>query len=230
MYTFLSKWSFEGRMNWSDIWDIRGIRGIVTLPDLTYCGLMMGTRIWINIDSDGTKPLTEQMLTRDFWYLLQCNYTQKCEKNNFLSFYFIRLLYLCKVIMIWTIRFHRENVAWHPISRETPMKNVVGPCRVELDIVYIYIYIYVCVCVCMCVCVCIFHLFSAGRWNPGLKNPVTYLSCMVNIIGVDDKATEGAKVSAAMVLTLLSGMITSARRFDKSHDLTVNSYCITVMS
>ena len=48
------------------------------------------------------------------------------------------------------------------------------------------------------------HRYDTGDWNPSSCKTRAYLVYIVNIIASDDLAMEGARASAAMILTLLS--------------------------
>ena len=48
------------------------------------------------------------------------------------------------------------------------------------------------------------HWHDTGSWNPSSSKTRTYLFYIVNIMGADGLATEGARVSATIILTMLN--------------------------
>ena len=48
------------------------------------------------------------------------------------------------------------------------------------------------------------YWYDTGSWNPFSRKARTYLFCIVNIMGADDPATQGARVSATMILPWLN--------------------------
>ena len=49
------------------------------------------------------------------------------------------------------------------------------------------------------------HWHDTGRWYPSSGKIRTYLFDIVNIMGADVMAMQGARASAAMTLTMLNG-------------------------
>ena len=50
------------------------------------------------------------------------------------------------------------------------------------------------------------HWHNTGCWNPFLCKTWTYLFYIVNIMGVDNLATQGARASVTMIFTMLNGI------------------------
>ena len=48
------------------------------------------------------------------------------------------------------------------------------------------------------------HWHDAGSWNPSSSKTSAYLFYIVNIMGVDVLATQGARASATMILAVLN--------------------------
>ena len=48
------------------------------------------------------------------------------------------------------------------------------------------------------------HWHDTGIWNPSSSKTITYLLYIVNIMGADGLAMQGARASATMLLTMLN--------------------------